>query len=102
MIHQDPYYGHAITHTWLRTRNLQDRGVPLYEYLGRYWDGGKWIEMLKHRRDLDFLGLAQRQQEKFKGFKYAKVWDCERGKWARRKTAQFKFDGEGGKDPGWR
>ena len=55
--------------------------------------------MLLHCNDLDFLGLAQRQQEKFSGFSYAKTWDCERGTWVRKKTALFEFGEEGDGKP---
>jgi hypothetical protein len=100
LFHQDPY-GHKISQAWLRSRSLKDATpVPLYEYLGQYWHGEKWLIMLGQCRELDFLGLAQRQQEKFLGFSYARTWDGEREKWVKKKTALFKFGEEGDKQPG--
>jgi hypothetical protein len=99
LFHQDPY-GHVISQAWLRSPSLKDSvPVPLFEYLGQYWHGEKWLTMLEQCRDLDFLGLAQRQQQKFLGFSYAKTWDCVRQKWVRKKTALFKFGEDGDKQP---
>jgi hypothetical protein len=100
MFHQDPY-GHVISQAWLRSPSLKDAiPVPLYGYLGQYWHGEKWLAMLGKCRDLDFLGLAQRQQDKFLGFSSAKAWSNERQKWVRKKTALFKFGEDGDKQPG--
>lgn len=100
LFHQDPY-GHKISQAWLRSRSLKAAiPVPLYEYLGQYWHGEKWLAMLVQCRDLDFHGLAQRQQEKFLGFSYARTWDYEREKWVKKKTALFKFGEDGDKEPG--
>ena len=100
LFHQDPY-GHGISQAWLHSRSVKDAiPVPLYEYLGQYWHGKKWITMLGQCRDLDFLGLAQRQQDKFLGFSSAKAWDYGRQKWVRKKTALFKFGEDGDKQPG--
>jgi hypothetical protein len=99
LFHQDPY-GHEISQAWLRSRSFKDvTPAPLYEYLSQYWHGEKWLSMLAECHDLDFVGLAQRQQEKFLGFSCSKVWDYERGKWVRRKTALFKFGEDGGGQP---
>ena len=99
MFHQDPY-GHIISQAWLRSPSLRDANpVPLYEYLSQYWHGEKWLSMLGKCRDLDFLGLAQRQQDKFLGFSSAKAWNYERQKWVTKKTALFKFGEDGDKQP---
>jgi hypothetical protein len=96
LFHQDPY-GHEISQAWLRSRSFKDvTPAPLYEYLSQYWHGEKWLSMLAECHDLDFVGLAQRQQEKFSGFACSKVWDYGRGRWVRRKTALFKFGEDGG------
>lgn len=95
MFQQDPY-GHQISKAWLHSSSFKHGGpVPLYEYLRQYWHSDKWLGMLSHCNDLDFHGLAQRQQEKFAGLTCAKAWDCERGKWYRKMTASFKFGGDG-------
>jgi hypothetical protein len=99
LFHQDPY-GHEIHHAWLHSHSYKGAiRVPLYEYLSQYWRGEKWLIMLEQCHDLDFLGLAQRQQEKFLGFSYAKAWDGVRGKWVRNKTAWFKFGKDGRVQP---
>lgn len=100
LFQQDPY-GHEISRAWIHSRSLKDGiSVPLYEYLSQYWHCEKWLGMLRQCNDLDFRGLAQRQQEKFSGFTYAKAWDCERGSWVRKKTALFKFSEDGDGQPG--
>lgn len=100
LFHRDPY-GHKISQAWLSSCSFKDAiSVPLYEYLSQYWHGEKWLSMLGQCRDLDFHGLAQRQQDKFLGFSYAKAWDCKRGKWVRKKTALFKFGEDGDEQSG--
>ena len=100
LFHKDPY-SHGISQAWLYSRSFKDRiPVPLYEYLGQYWHGEKWHGMLRQCNNLDFVGLAQRQQEKFSGFSYAKAWDYERSRWVRKKTALFKFGEDGDGEPG--
>ncbi|KAL5326318.1 hypothetical protein ACEPPN_007456 [Leptodophora sp. 'Broadleaf-Isolate-01'] len=98
--HQDPY-GHKVSKAWLHSSSFKDSvPVPLYEYLGQYWHREEWVSMLSHCNDLDFRGLAQRQQDKFPGFSYVKAWDCDRGKWVRKKRALFKFGRCEGGEPG--
>ncbi|KAL5313420.1 hypothetical protein ACEPPN_019153 [Leptodophora sp. 'Broadleaf-Isolate-01'] len=102
IFHGDPY-GHRVSKVWLYSSSFKDNfPVPLYKYLSQYWHREEWASMLPHCNDLDLHGLAQRQQGKFPGFSYTKVWDHERGKWVKKKTAFFKFGRcEGGEPSVW-
>lgn len=100
LFHGDPY-GHEVSKAWLHSSSFKDSApVPLYEYLTQYWHGEEWVSMLLHLNDLDFRALSQRQQDKFLGFSYVEPWDCDRGKWVRKKRALFKFGRCEGGEPG--
>jgi hypothetical protein len=87
MFYQDPY-GCRVTKATMSIPFLKE-AVPLYDYVGRYWNRNEWLRLLSMCADLDFHALGQRQQDKYLPPSYEKIWDTGQSKWIRRRVAKI-------------
>ena len=87
---KDPY-GFDVSRATLHSPSLGS-SVSFYTYISQYWKRDEWVEMLRTAPDLDlnFQGVAQRQQDIFPGFTYEEEYRSEKDKWVTKRIATFK------------
>jgi hypothetical protein len=89
MFRRDPY-GRRVTNATLASPDLKNQPMPLYEYVGHYWDSKEWCRLLALFVDLDFHNLHRRQQDKnLLPSSYRKIWDTGRNKWSKRRITRL-------------
>jgi hypothetical protein len=78
LFHQDPY-GRRISKATIYLTSLKCE-MPLYEYVGQYWDREEWLHLLGKCTNLDFHKLCQRQQDKHSLPPGDSIWEFGPGK----------------------